>query len=229
VELPGESAGLLLNEKIWRPIDIATTGFGQGAMAVTPLQLVASVGAVANDGVWVQPHIIRRIYDPRTGVTEKWTEPTKRTAVSPATASLIRNLLAENINLGTQVAGKIPGYRVAGKTGTAQKVLQGRRGYIAGQTVASFIGFLPADQPQLLCLVVVDSPQTDGRWGNTIAGPVFNAIAIEAARYLGIAPSQSIKLAKEQGKAKRANNMDLPPSMKYAREVGPAAKPLPAG
>lgn len=228
VELPGESAGLLLNEKYWRPIDLATTGFGQGAMAVTPLQLVASVGAIANDGVWVQPHIIRRIYDPRTGVTEKWTEPTKRTAVSPATAQLVRKLLAENIDSGTQVAGKVPGYRVAGKTGTAQKVLQGRRGYIAGQTVASFIGFLPADNPQLLCLVVVDSPQTDGRWGNTIAGPVFNAIAIEAARYLGISPAQSIKVAKGDGKAKKANNMDLPPSIKYVRETGAAAK-SPAG
>jgi cell division protein FtsI/penicillin-binding protein 2 len=228
VELPGESAGLLLNEKYWRPIDLATTGFGQGAMAVTPLQLVASVGAVANDGVWVQPHIIRRIYDPRTGVTEKWTEPAKRTAVSPATASLVRKLLAENIDSGTQVAGKVPGYRVAGKTGTAQKVLQGRRGYMAGQTVASFIGFLPADSPQLLCLVVVDSPQTDGRWGNTIAGPVFNAIAIESARYLGVAPTQSIKLAKEQGNAKRANNMDLPPSIKYARETSASSK-SPAG
>jgi cell division protein FtsI/penicillin-binding protein 2 len=228
VELPGESAGLLLNEKHWRPIDLATTGFGQGAMAVTPLQLVASVGAIANDGVWVEPHIIRRIYDPRTGVTEKWTEPVKKVAVSPATAHLVARLLAENIASGTQLAGKVPGYSVAGKTGTAQKVLQGRRGYVAGQTVASFIGFLPVDNPQLLCLVVVDSPQTEGRWGNTVAGPVFNAIAMEAARYLGVAPTQSIQLARAQGKRKAGNNMDLPPSIKYAREAGVAAK-SPAG
>lgn len=228
IELPGESAGLLLNEKRWRQIDLATTAFGQGAMAVTPLQLVASVGAIANDGVWVQPHVIRRIYDPKTGVTERWTEPNKHVAVSPATARLVRNLLAENISAGTQIAGKVPGYRVAGKTGTAQKVLQGRRGYLAGQTVASFIGFLPAENPQLLCLVVLDSPQTEGRWGNTVAGPVFNAIAIEAARYLGVAPSQSIEVAKEHGKPKGGNNMDLPPSIKYAKESTPAAK-SPAG
>jgi cell division protein FtsI/penicillin-binding protein 2 len=214
----------LLCEKYWRPIDLATTGFGQGAMAVTPLQLVASVGAVANDGVWVQPHVIRRIYDPRTGVTEKWTEPEKRTAVSPATAALVRNLLAQNISSGTQIAGKVPGYVVAGKTGTAQKAIQGGRGYLAGQTVASFIGFLPADNPRLLCLVVLDSPQTDGRWGNTVAGPVFNAIAMEAARYLGIPPSHSVELKTAKSGTSRPNNMDLPPSIKYAKEGGTTVK-----
>ena len=188
IELPGESAGLLLPAKNWRPIDQATTGFGQGAIAVTPLQLVAAVGAVANDGVWIEPHLVRRIYDPRTGVTEKWTEPKAKEVVSPATAKLMRTFFAQNIAMGTQIAGQIPGYLVAGKTGTAQKVGQGGHGYLAGQTVASFIGFLPANNPQLLCLVVLDGPQTDGRWGNTVAGPVFNAIAVEAARYFGIAP-----------------------------------------
>ena len=79
----------------------------------------------------------------------------------------------------------------AGKTGTAQKVSASGRGYLAGQTIASFVGFLPADNPQLVGIVVIDSPQTDGRWGNTVAGPVFNAIAMESARYLGIAPSQT--------------------------------------
>src|SRR6185369_9284653 len=129
--------------------------------------------------------VIRRVYDPKTGVTERWTEAKRHRAVGKETARLISSLLADNIAMGTQIAGQVPGYRVAGKTGTAQKPIEGGRGYMAGQTIASFIGFLPADNPQLLCLVVVDSPQTDGRWGNTVAGPVFNAIAMEAARYLG--------------------------------------------
>ncbi|HEY9714886.1 MAG TPA: penicillin-binding protein 2, partial [Chroococcales cyanobacterium] len=140
IDLPGESAGLLLDAKYWKPIDQATTGFGQGAMATTPLQLVAAVSAVANDGVWIQPHIIRRIYDPQTGVTEKWTQPKKHEVVKKSVANLVSSLLAENIRLGTQIAGQVPGYRVAGKTGTAQKVAQGGRGYLAGQTIASFIG-----------------------------------------------------------------------------------------
>jgi stage V sporulation protein D (sporulation-specific penicillin-binding protein) len=214
IELPGESAGLLLNDQIWKPIDQATTGFGQGAIAVTPLQLVGAVGAVANDGVWMQPHVIRRVYDPRTGVTEKWTEPKRREVIDPKTAKLVRTLLADNVTLGSQIAGKVPGYRVAGKTGTAQKVTVGGRGYMAGQTVASFIGFVPADNPQLLCLVVVDGPQTDGRWGNTIAGPVFNAIVLEAARYLGIPPTESTDSTDAKGRRQPKN--DVAPSVKYA-------------
>ncbi len=214
IDLPGESAGLLLAAKDWKPIDTATTGFGQGAIAVTPLQLVAGVGAIANNGVWVEPHLVRRVYDPHSGVTQNWTTPQRREVVSPATAKLISKLLAENIAMGTQIAGQVPGYAVAGKTGTAQKVGQGGRGYLAGQTIASFIGFLPADNPQLLCLVVVDSPQTDGRWGNTVAGPVFNAIAIESARYLGIVPNSGYL---EETKGHKHNDV-IPPSIKYAAE-----------
>jgi cell division protein FtsI/penicillin-binding protein 2 len=228
IELPGESSGLLLDGKYWRPIDSATTGFGQGAVAVTPLQLVAAVGTIANDGIWIEPHIIRRIYDPKTGVTEKWTEPKKHEVVSPTTARLVRTLLAENISQGTQVAGKVPGYRVAGKTGTAQKAIVGGRGYQAGQTIASFIGFLPADNPRLLCLVVIDSPQTDGRWGNTVAGPVFNAIAMEAARYSGIPPGQNLETKQIKSNGHHLNNQELAPSVKYAKEGDEATK-TPAG
>ncbi|HEY9869563.1 MAG TPA: penicillin-binding protein 2 [Candidatus Obscuribacterales bacterium] len=223
IDLHGESAGLLLDAKYWRPIDQATTGFGQGAVAVTPLQLVAAVGAIANGGTWLQPHVIRRIYDPRTGVTERWTEPQKRQAVSLETARMVASLLAENIARGTQLAGKVPGYRVAGKTGTAQKPNPGGRGYIPGQTIASFIGFLPADNPQLLCLVVVDSPQTDGRWGNTIAGPVFNAICVEAARYLGIPPTEPITLDASD-KRNHGTRLFVAPSVLYADE-NPARDP----
>lgn len=231
IDLPGESAGLLTHHKYWKPLDQATTGFGQGAIAVTPLQLVAAVAAVANEGTWTQPHLIRRIYDPRTGVTEKWTEPKKRQVISKDNARLVSRLLAESIHKGTQIAGKVPGYSVAGKTGTAQKVSQGGRGYIAGQTIASFVGFLPAQSPQLICIVVVDSPQTDGRWGNTIAGPVFNAICTEAARYLGIPPTEPIAPARAGQKVAAGANDPLKalnhacppsieaPSVKYAEEL----------
>lgn len=218
IDLPGESAGLLLNWKRWVPIDQATTGFGQGAIAVTPLQLVAAVGVLANEGTWVQPHVIRRVYDPRTGVTEKWTEPKRRRVISPEVAKYVSGLLAQNIAEGTQIAGQIPGYHVAGKTGTAQKVTASGRGYLAGQTIASFIGFLPASNPQLLCLAVIDSPQTDGRWGNTVAGPVFNAVALDAARYLNISPDIRPGDADKNAKIKPVEA----PSVKYAKELGPA-------
>lgn len=229
VDLPGESKGLLLNWKKWTPIDQATTGFGQGAIAVTPMQLAAAVGAVANDGVWIQPHLIRRIYDPRTSVTERWTEPVKRRVLKTEVARHVAMLLGQNILQGSQIAGKIPGYRVSGKTGTAQKVREGGRGYISGQTIASFIGFLPADDPQLLCLVVIDNPQTDGRWGNTVAGPVFNGIMKEAARLLAIPPSY--KVIETNGRLIGENGKPIPPvvppSIKYAAELGTNRPPAP--
>lgn len=213
VELAGESAGILQKPQYWKPIDQATTGFGQGMVAVTPLQLLSAVSGVANSGIRVQPHLIRRIYDPKSGVTEKWTDPAKTQVLSPDVAHHVASLLATNVATGSQMAGKVPGYRVGGKTGTAQKVGT-RGGYIAGATIASFVGFLPADDPKLVGIVVVDSPQTDGRWGNTIAGPVFNAICMEAARYLGIPPSERIEL-----NAKKTGDANLPPSLKYAAEI----------
>ena len=225
IDLPGESAGLLTDAKYWQPLDSACTGFGQGAMACTPIQLVSAVSAVANDGIWIQPHLIRRIYDPTSGVTEKWTEPKKREVIPKDTAHLVTNLLAENVYMGTQIAGQVPGYRVAGKTGTAQKVTQGGRGYMAGQTIASFVGFLPADHPQLTCLVVVDGPQTDGRWGNTVAGPVFNAIALQAAQHLGIPTSPEGESL--YGKPAKKLPPVVPPSVKYATELGLASQATP--
>lgn len=217
IDLPGESSGILLDYKKWQPIDQATTGFGQGAIAVTPLQLVAAVGAVANGGVWVQPHLIRRIYDPKSGVTEKWTLPEKRRVLKEDVARHVCHLLGENIQQGTQIAGQVPGYRVGGKTGTAQKPNAGGRGYMAGQTIASFIGFLPAENAQLLCIAIVDSPQTDGRWGNTVAGPVFNAITLDAARYLGLPTASPDQLTKRKVEC-------IPPSIKYAAEISETEK-----
>jgi cell division protein FtsI/penicillin-binding protein 2 len=190
-------------------------------MACTPIQLASAVSAVANDGLWIQPHLIRRVYDPTSGVTEKWTEPKKREVIPKETAHLISSLLAENVYEGSQIAGQVPGYRVAGKTGTAQKVTANGRGYQAGQTIASFIGFLPAEHPQLTCLVVVDGPQTDGRWGNTVAGPVFNAIALQAAQHLGIPTSPETDLI--YGKPPKKMPPVVPPSVKYAAELGQTA------
>jgi cell division protein FtsI/penicillin-binding protein 2 len=215
IELSGESAGLLTNYKDWKPIDQATTGFGQGAVAVTPLQMISAVSAVANGGIRMQPHLIRRIYDPKTGVTEKWTEPVRTRVLQPEVAHLIASLLAQNIEKGTQIAGKVPGYRVGGKTGTANKVTANGRGYIAGATIASFVGFLPPENPQIACMVVVDTPRTEGGWGNTVAGPVFNAICVEAARYLGIPPSARI----EMDSKKDGPNSSVPPSVKYEAEL----------
>jgi cell division protein FtsI/penicillin-binding protein 2 len=139
--------------------------------------------------------------------------------ISPEVAHEVVDLLAKNIAMGTQIAGKVPGYRVAGKTGTANKVSEGRHGYMAGTTIASFCGFLPPENPQLICIVVVDSPHTEGGWGNVIAGPVFNSICMEAARYLGIPPSERIEF-----NSKKSGDKNLVPvSVKYEAEINSRA------
>lgn len=187
IDLPGESNGLLLDHKKWRTIDLATTGFGQGAVSVTPIQLVSAISTVANHGIWVQPHLLKGIWDDEYKIVNK--SPyniTEQNVISADTADFVSDLLKQSVeqNLAAMsyIAGNVPGFKVAGKTGTAQKIRPDGKGYWAGHTVASFIGYLPAEDPQILALVVVDDPKTGGGWGNTICGPVFNNIAKMAAK-----------------------------------------------
>lgn len=187
IDLPGESQGLLLNYKKWRLIDSATTAFGQGAVSVTPLQLACAVSSIANHGVWVQPHILKGIWDPNYNlISETPNNIIREQVISPEIADYISGLLKqsvkENVKAMAYIAGNVPGYEIAGKTGTAQKIRSDGKGYYAGHTVASFIGYLPADDPEILILVVIDDPKTGGGWGNTVCGPVFNNIGKVAAK-----------------------------------------------
>ena len=110
IELPGESAGLFGSQKL-EASRSGNTGFGQGAIAVTPYNWWQQLVLWQMMVFWIEPHIVRRIYDPRTGITEKWTQPKAKEVIYFATARLMRTLLAQNIALGSQIAGKIPGYR----------------------------------------------------------------------------------------------------------------------
>ncbi|OGI18860.1 MAG: hypothetical protein A3B68_06445 [Candidatus Melainabacteria bacterium RIFCSPHIGHO2_02_FULL_34_12] len=187
VDLPGESLGLLLNHKKWRTIDSATTGFGQGAVSVTPIQLACAVNAVANHGIWVQPHILKGTWDPEYNlINESPYQPIIEEVISPEVADYVSGLLKQSVKESVEamayIGGNVPGYEVAGKTGTAQKIRADGKGYLAGHTVASFIGYLPASDPKILTLVVVDDPKTGGGWGNTVCGPIFNNVAKMAAK-----------------------------------------------
>ncbi len=182
IDLPGESNGLLLDYKKWRTIDLATTAFGQGAVSLTPIQLACAVSSIANHGLWVQPHLLKGIWNPNYEVIENSPyKPVVQEVVSRDTADFVSGLLKqsvkENLAAMAYIGGNVPGYDVAGKTGTAQKIRPDGKGYWGGHTVASFIGYFPADDPEVLALVVVDDPKTGGGWGNTICGPVFNNIA----------------------------------------------------
>ncbi|MEW5819706.1 MAG: penicillin-binding protein 2 [Cyanobacteriota bacterium] len=184
IDLPGETKGYLLPLKDWDQSTRATIGYGYG-IATTPIQVAAAVSSIANDGVWVTPHIVK--YSP-----EKEAEIVKtRRALSSKTAKLVTKLLKRSIKDSKAIAGKIPKYYVAGKTGTSKKLRSDNpsKGY-SSEIYTSFAGYFPADNPELMILVVVDSPKGAEAWGNTVAGPVFNAIAPEAARYLNIKPDK---------------------------------------
>ncbi len=187
IDLPGESNGLLLDYKKWKTLDLATTAFGQGAVSVTPIQLACAVSAVANHGIWVQPHVLKGTWDSKYKlINESPYEIDTEQVISPEVAEYVSGLLKqsvkENLIAMAYIAGNVEGYEVAGKTGTAQKIRSDGKGYWGGHTVASFIGYLPADNPQILTLVVIDDPKTGGGWGNTVCGPVFNKVAKMAAK-----------------------------------------------
>ncbi|MFD2371063.1 penicillin-binding protein [Brevibacillus sp. GCM10020057] len=190
IELPYEKKGNLINlEKPRSPRDWAVTTFGQG-VTVTAIQQVAAVGAIANGGELLKPHIVKELRDPHTGAVVKRTQrEVVRRVVSEATAKQTRDILETVVEgeAGTGSAYRIEGYHVAGKTGTAQKYDPNTGKIMEGHYIASFIGFAPKDNPKLLVYVVVDDPTTDewyGTWGKTIISPIFKSIMERSLQYL---------------------------------------------
>ncbi len=177
IDFPGEVGGQMLAPEKWSGTTIANVPIGQG-IAVSPLQLAAAYAAVANDGVLVQPHLVR-------GQGEPWT----RQVVSQTVAAQLRDMLTVTVADGTGKQAKVEGYEVAGKTGTAQKVKE-NGGYYEDRVVASFVGMVPADDPQLVILVTVDDPATQ-HLGAYVAAPAFADIADFALRALGIPPTSA--------------------------------------
>lgn len=181
IDLPGESAGIIPPPKEWDKVKHATIGFGY-SIASTPMQIASAVAAIANNGIWVTPHVIK--YTPEEAALKIKT----RRVLSPQTASTMASLLSSSIQESDSKAGKIPNYRVAGKTGTSRKPNPNGSGYLLGQVFTSFAGYFPANDPQVLIMVVVDNPKGVEIWGSTVAGPVFNNVATETARILNIKP-----------------------------------------
>ena len=189
VELPGESQGIFKHGKDWSRANHATIAFGQG-VSVTAMQMIRAVGAVANGGVMVDPTVVEGFVSPDGKRTEA--EPTAtRRVVSKKSASIVTKMM-ESVTKknGTAPAAAIPGYRVAGKTGTAWRVnpLTGR--YVRGQNTVSFMGFAPADKPRFLTYVVLDKPFANAGGGST-AGPVFHDIMSMALERFGVVPTGS--------------------------------------
>ena len=189
---PSEASGILRDVSRWDSLSITRFPIGQGVL-VTPLQLVQAYDTLANDGVMMQPYIIDHIQDPRTG-EERYSLPRpKGRAVRPeATRKIVSAMKLVTQEGGTATRAAVEGYAVAGKTGTAQKWINnpnGRGGhYSHSKCVSSFIGFVPADDPAFVLLVVADEVSKGSRYGGTVAAPVFSRIAERTLRYLQVAP-----------------------------------------
>lgn len=186
IELPAESPGLLRAPKYWSGVDISMFSFGQG-VAVTPLQMATAAAVIANGGELIKPRIIKSLdyHDGRSFRTNPRVSYGK--VISKKTSQEITDMLVETVNHGTGQTVKIPGYDIAGKTGTAQKAKKDGRGYEKGEYMASFIGYFPAYNPEYLIFVVVESPKKS-IYGSTVAGPVFKHIAEDIIRYRSIPP-----------------------------------------
>ncbi|MEN6413703.1 MAG: stage V sporulation protein D [Veillonellales bacterium] len=184
IDLPGEAKGILIDRLQAKPINLATMAMGQ-SIAVTPIQLLTAVAAVANDGVRTRPQIVREVRD-KSGKKIRGFEPdVVNQIVDKATAKQVQEVLESVVANGTGKNAYIEGFRIAGKTGTAQKV--GAGGYEPGKYVASFVGFAPADNPQIVMLVMIDEP-VGLYYGGQIAAPVFGAIMKDVLQYLKVAP-----------------------------------------
>ena len=183
LDFPGESSGIVLDLDEWSGSTIATIPLGQG-IAVTAMQMASSYATLANRGVWVEPKLLHA-HTNDAGEVVRSTPPTKRRVVSRRTAREMTEILTGVVTKGTGLEARIPGYAVAGKTGTAQKPLPG--GGYGNSYTASFAGFVPADNPALVVIVVLDNPTPI--WGGATAAPAFKAIAEPALQHLGIPPS----------------------------------------
>ena len=183
IELPGEQSGIFHAESNFKEIDLATSSFGQ-SFNVTPLQMISMASAVANGGNLMKPHLVKQIIDKDMNVV-KDIQPVKvRQIVSKETSDTMRTILESVVSEGGGKNAYLAGYRIAGKTGTSEKQPRGN-----GKYVASFIGFAPADNPQVACLVILDQPPAGNTYyGGLIAAPVVKNILDETLQYLNVEP-----------------------------------------
>lgn len=187
VELPGEAKGITVRLP-WNDHLLANVSFGQGITA-TPLQLANAYAVIANGGVLNRPYIVEHIKDVETGESVETKVQQIRRVISEDTAAKMRLMLAgATSGKGTGIAARVPGYIVAGKTGTAQKIKTVGKGYMKDAYIGSFGGFIPANDPKYIIFIGIDHPKKNGYYGSVVAAPLFAKIASYAARKSGINP-----------------------------------------
>lgn len=183
IDLEDESSPDLRKDSQWKEIDLYTASFGQG-IAVTPIQMVRAVAALANGGRMMEPHVVQAIKDEHGTIIPIAPKKTSQ-VMKPETARIITEMLVAAVDKGEAQFAKPKGYRIAGKTGTAQIPVAGH--YDATKTIASFVGYAPADTPKFVMLVTLREPSSS-QWGSETAAPLFFNIARDLFRYWGISP-----------------------------------------
>lgn len=201
IDLPGESPGNL--KKQWYGVDLATISFGQG-VSLSTIQLVSALSSIANGGNLMKPYLVEQILDDNGTVVQKFEPQLVRRVVSPETAQKVTKMM-ETVTAegGTGTKAALDGYRVAGKTGTAQKVDPVTRTYSPTRRIGSFVGFVPADKPKLTIAVIIDEPQGI-KYGGVVAAPAFRSIAQNSLAYLKIQPNLPTTVAARPVDAKPA-------------------------
>ena len=185
VDLPGETSGIL-HKTPWNPHLLSNVSFGHG-LTVTPLQIANAYAAIANGGVLNQPRVVHRVLNREQGLDQNIERPEGRRVLSQDTAKTMRLLLGNVTARDSVSSARVSGYPVAGKTGTAQKVNPHGRGYLAGQYISSFAGFLPTNNPKYVIYVAVDNPKKM-YYGSQVAAPIFSKVASYAMRRANIPP-----------------------------------------
>lgn len=206
IELPGEIPGLIRSPLAWSKISITRMPMGH-EVGVTPLQMTTAMCAIANGGKLMMPHIVKSITNENGEVISAPAPVEVRQVISPKTAQQIGTALRGVVSdRGTAAAAAVPGFIIAGKTGTAERV-NPHGGYDRDKFVVSFVGYLPADHPEFVGLVVIDDAQTtpELNYGGQVAGPVFSRIAEKAARYMDLQPQDEVRKALPVGRVAVSN------------------------
>lgn len=220
IDLPGEHTGILFNVKTMSTVDLATASFGQGN-AVTPIQMVMMAAAIANDGMVMRPMVVKEIRDENGEIIEVKEPEAVRQVITAETARELATVLADGVERGSGVFAMVEGYRVAGKTGTAEKIAPGG-GYLSNNYVLSYVGFAPIEDPQIAVYVFVDGATRGPNWGGQVAGPVFKNVVAEVMRYWNIPPNNELSQPKlaEEVEVPNLVNFELAQAMERVEEDG---------
>lgn len=189
IDLPGESEGLMWDKKDWSPSTLATMSFGQG-ISVTPIQMITALSAVANGGKLLKPYVVKAVEDDKGTLIKENHPQIIRRVISFKTSLQVAQILRNVVDVGTGKRAQIPGYFVAGKTGTAEMAEGG--GYSGNKYVASFMGFIPVEEPRIAILVKIEEPQ-GAIWGGVVSAPVFSEVGKTVLWELGIPPSRPLE------------------------------------